>query len=351
MKTMIIKLNSKWPDTALLREVSAQLAQGKIVAFPTETVYGIGVSASHPEAVKRLRQLKERKNEQPLTYHIGNLGALERLNIIQSQAFKFLADQLWPGPVTFLALNQKEEKIGIRYPKNIIACELVNLSGELVVATSANRTGKKSPKTVAEVLEHFPNEIDVVVDGGNCEFGQDSTIVDTAQTPPVIVREGVWADRVKETIGKIKDGKYTRKRILIVCTGNTCRSPMAEGWLRAEIRHHKLADQIKVASCGIYARDGHGASMEAVLCLKNDEIDFEDFKTRMCRREDVLMSDLVLVMSDEHAKFISNLCPEVRDKIKLLNIADPMGLSMQYYEKSYQTIKEKMKAIWPEIIK
>lgn len=350
MKTMIVKLDPRRPDPDRLREVTGQLLRGKIVAFPTETVYGLAACVSQPAAVTRLHELKQRPEDKPFTYHIGNLGALERLDIIQSRQLRYLINQFWPGPVTLIGLNRKDEKMGLRFPKHEIASRMINQCSEPVVATSANISGETSPRTAEEVLRIFPNELDVVIDGGPCEWGQDSTVVDTVLSLPQILRRGVYVDRVEKAIEKIKLGRYPRRKILLVCTGNTCRSPMAEGWLRHELSRKGLGEQIEVSSCGICARDGGSAAVESILTLKNDEVTLEDFKTRLCRREEVLSADLVLVMSEEHRKFISELCPPARDRIVVLDVADPIGMSIEFYDRSYRSIKEKILKIWDKVI-
>ena len=120
--------------------------------------------------------------------------------------------------------------------------------------------------------------------------------------------------------------------------------------LLLELERKGIAEQFEVTSCGVCARDGGSAAMESLLTLKNDEITLTDFKTRLCRREDVLSADLIIGMSEEHRKFISDLCPPARDRIVILGVPDPVGMSIDFYEKSYQIIKEKLLGIWPQII-
>lgn len=351
MKTTIIKLDPRRPDPDQLRYVAGLLLRGKVVAFPTETVYGLMVCSSQPSAIVRLNELKQRSAQKPYSYHIGGLDALERLEIVQSRPFRYLVNRFWPGPVTLVALNRKDEKVGLRFPKNEIAIQIINQCSEPIVATSANISGEKSPVTAEGVLKIFPNELDIVVDGGPCELGGDSTVVDTVTMPPEVLRPGVYADRVEEAIQNIKVGKYPRKYILIVCTGNTCRSPMAEGWLRTELKKRGLDEQIQVNSCGMFARDGQLPTAETSLVLRNDEILIDGFRTRRCRRADIINADLILAMTDEHLDAILEMCPDAGGKIMVLDVTDPIGTTFDFYKEIYHSIQEKILKIWEKIVK
>ena len=349
MKATVIKVDPEKPDPDQIRRAALLVSSGKIVAFPTETVYGIGACAGQKEAVERLYALKKRPLDKPLAYHIGDLGTLEQLGVKMSPTFRFLRRQFWPGPVTFVVWNDREEKVGLRFPNHEVAMKLFSQIGEPVVATSANMSGGESPKTADDVLAGMGEQIDLVLDGGRCKHGEDSTVLDLTVSPPQIVRRGAEAEKIEKAIQKITSGQFPRKKILIVCTGNTCRSPMAEGWLKAELKRLGLDQQIEVGSGGTHARLGGSPTMETLLALKNDEISIDHFHSRPLSREEVLEADLIFVMTEEHRRFITSFCPTAGAKIVNLQIDDPVGMDYQVYLRSYQLIKERIKLHWNEV--
>ena len=352
MKTTFrIKIDPRDPDFVRLREIARETREGKIVAFPTETVYGIGAPINVPRLDKILAEIKERDPDKPFSYHLGDLGMLEVLEISLTPALRFLTQNFWPGPLTVLVKNHHGEKVGIRYPRHRVTLALINAAGMPFLGTSANLAGNPSAKTADEVATQLDGRVDFLIDSGPCELGQDSTIVDLVEEPPVMLRRGAEADAIAQVLEKIKSGTYPKKKILIVCTGNSCRSPMAAGWLKNELKKYHLEEKIEVASCGVGARPGAPATMEAILVMKNREIDISGHRSQPCTREDVLSSDLILAMGSEHTVFIQGMIPQAKDRIKLLGIPDPIGMQMAMYEQVIQSIEKKLQGLWDEIIR
>lgn len=347
---VLIKMDPRDPDLSRIREIARGTREGKLVAFPTETVYGVGGPMSAEGIQDKLTALKGRSSDKPFSFHIGDWEMLDFLGVVRTPAFRYLSRKFWPGPLTILTFTEDGKKIGLRFPSNRLAMTLINATGEPFVATSANVSGKTSPHTAQDVENALGKKIDYILDGGKTELKVDSTIVDLTGDEPVIVRPGAAAKEVEAAIAEIKKGKFARKRVLIVCTGNSCRSPMALGWMKAELKKKDLENEIEVDSCGIGCHDGMAATPEAVFVMKNREIDITEHRSRACTREDIIEADAVIAMDKNHYTFITSMVPSAKNKTRVFNIMDPIGSSLKVYEKVMDEIEQKLEDCWDWVV-
>ena len=175
------------------------MRRGGLVAFPTETVYGLGADASNPAAVARIYAVKGRPPNHPIIVHIGGVGQLARWARDVSEAAEKLAARFWPGPLTLVLRRAKgvgdeltggQDTIGVRVPGHPVALELLSEFGGGIAAPSANRFGRISPTTAEHVRRDLGSDVDVILDGGPCDIGIESTIVDLSRGRPVLLRPG-----------------------------------------------------------------------------------------------------------------------------------------------------------------
>ncbi len=207
MNTKIYTLNEEKIDTNIIKEAGEVLKKGGLVAFPTETVYGLGGDALNPDSSKKIYAAKGRPSDNPLIVHISNLEALGKIvKDIPSDALK-LADKYWPGPLTMI-FNKNDvvpkettgglETVAVRMPSNKIARALIDASGGYIAAPSANLSGRPSPTVAKYVIEDMDGRIDIILDGGESDVGLESTIVDFTEGKPMILRPGYITQKMLE---------------------------------------------------------------------------------------------------------------------------------------------------------
>jgi L-threonylcarbamoyladenylate synthase len=190
-------------------EIAARyIREGKLVAFPTETVYGLGANAFNPLAVAKIFELKERPSFDPLIIHIADIHQLEKLVLFTDERVYQLAEKFWPGPLTMVLPKSKNvpdivtsglSTVGIRMPGNGIALELIRKSECPIAAPSANKFGRISPTKAAHVLKQLPN-VDYIIDGGKTSVGVESTIIELTEKGFYILRNGTITQEEMETI-------------------------------------------------------------------------------------------------------------------------------------------------------
>jgi L-threonylcarbamoyladenylate synthase len=202
------------PDTKLLSEAAADLRKGNLVAFPTETVYGLGANGLDEQAVKAIYQAKGRPSDNPLILHIADFQEVENLTQNIPANARALMNAYWPGPLTVILERSKIvpntvtgglDTVAIRMPSSVVARELIRLSGVPVAAPSANVSGRPSPTKADDVLVDLSGKIAVVLDAGPCDIGVESTIVDCTTPVPTILRPGgITLEMLMETLGEVE---------------------------------------------------------------------------------------------------------------------------------------------------
>jgi L-threonylcarbamoyladenylate synthase len=199
MKTLLLKFNPENPDPAKIRLAAEIIQRGGLVAFPTETVYGLGADALNSEAVLALFEAKKRPLDNPPIVHVADPSEVTRLVVEVPKKAELLMDKFWPGPLTLIFkhsnLVPKEtvaclDTIAIRMPKHKVALELIRQSRCPIAAPSANLAGKPSPTTAQHVYEDLNGRIDAILDGGATNIGVESTVVDLSVDPPMLLRPG-----------------------------------------------------------------------------------------------------------------------------------------------------------------
>jgi len=194
-KTLRIKVDRAHPDKKLLRYAAKVLREGGLVAFPTETVYGLGANLLDETAIKSLYKVKKRPGNKPFTVHIASLGQIKKLKCALDVRAGKLARRFWPGPLTMVLKSKSGKSVGFRMPKNKVALELIRMARTPVVAPSANISRKKPPVTAAQVLKDLDGKIDIVIDSGPTDIGLESTVLDMTTRPYTVLREGALKNK------------------------------------------------------------------------------------------------------------------------------------------------------------
>ena len=205
-RTEIMKLDEKRPDENIIRNASKLICGGEIVAFPTETVYGLGGNALNPSSVSKIFEIKGRPPDNPLIVHVADMTMLESLVIKIPPKAQRIIKKFWPGPITLVLKKSKIvpeittgglDTVAVRMPKNKIARELIKKSGIPIAAPSANISGRPSPTAAIHVKDDLAGKIGLILDGGSTRIGIESTVIDMTRHIPVILRPGSIS---KETI-------------------------------------------------------------------------------------------------------------------------------------------------------
>ncbi|WP_026653277.1 L-threonylcarbamoyladenylate synthase [Butyrivibrio proteoclasticus] len=249
METKLIVIEEKNIDEEAkrgLKEAGDIIKNGGLVAFPTETVYGLGGDALNPESSKKIYAAKGRPSDNPLIVHVANMDDLSKIVKEVPDSARKLADAFWPGPLTMiLEKNDKVpyettgglDTVAIRMPNNQIALGLIRESGGYIAAPSANTSGRPSPTVAKFCVEDLSGKIEMIIDGGQVGIGLESTIVDLTSDVPMILRPGyITLDMLKEVLGEVTIDKT-------IIDSSSTQKPKAPGM---KYRHYAPKGQLTI---------------------------------------------------------------------------------------------------------
>jgi L-threonylcarbamoyladenylate synthase len=212
-RTLIMKVDARKPEIVKIRLAARVIRRGGTVAFPTETVYGLGADAFNAKAVKRIFVAKKRPPDNPMIVHIATKEEVRKLAEEVPKAAEKLMDHFWPGPLTLVLRRSKMvpnitvaglDTVAIRMPDNAVALALISESRTSIAAPSANLAGRPSPTAAAHVIKDLGGRIDVVLDAGATRIGVESTVIDMTTDPPQILRPGgITYEELARALGKV----------------------------------------------------------------------------------------------------------------------------------------------------
>lgn len=278
LDTLVIKIDLDADESnhsaaleVLLKEPAKILSENGVVAFPTETVYGLGANALSDVAVGKIYEAKGRPSDNPLIVHISDVNMLQDLAVEVKAYAKVLMNAFWPGPITFVFKKHPNisgkvsgglDTIAVRMPSHFIAIKLIEMSGKPIAAPSANLSGKPSPTSSRYVIEDLQGRVDCIIDGGDTEVGLESTVLDVTGDVPMILRPGrITQEDIAALVGECEIDKALKGDL--ISTEGIARSP------GMKYRHYAPEAEVNVLVGS--ASDWIKAVYERVVALVQNE--------------------------------------------------------------------------------
>ncbi len=262
MKTIVYR--TEYKDTEKLEEAAGVIQKGGIVAFPTETVYGLGASALNEKACVKIFEAKGRPQDNPLIVHVADFNIAPYVKYIPKKA-QILMETFWPGPLTIImpksdlipdSVTAGLDTVGIRMPDNRIARRLIELSGVPIAAPSANLSGKPSPTTIEHCIDDLTGKADMIIGGEHCTVGLESTIVEAEDDKVIVLRPGgITVEMLQEAVGYVEVDRCVKE---------------------------KLPDNVKPKAPGMKYR--HYAPKAPLVIIKGDDMNVQGYINAMAQK-------------------------------------------------------------------
>ncbi len=336
----------------LVATTVARLRAGDLCVLPTETVYGVAARPGHERATPRLRRLLGRSHDAVFALHLARAADAAPLAERLAPPVQRLIDRYWPGPLTVIVPARGGGEIGLRVPAHEFTRRVIAGLGEPLWLAALQRAGQPPSTTAAAILAEFGDEIDLLVDDGPSPLGSPSTVVRWADGKLHVQREGILLrDDVLQTAATL---------VLFVCTGNTCRSPLAEAAAAAATGEALRAptDELLTrgflfASAGTATVDGDPASEGSRAAAAEVGLDLSNHQSRVLTPELVARADRIYCLAQSHRRAVLAEMPDAGDKITLLrpdqlDIADPYGGELSRYRRARDEIRAAIRARLPE---
>jgi tRNA threonylcarbamoyl adenosine modification protein (Sua5/YciO/YrdC/YwlC family) len=356
MQTEYLTLDSTADDLGKIAHAANVLQAGGLVAFPTETVYGLGADARHPEALVRLSKITGRRENKPYPLLVPSLKSAEEAVGGFNRIARKLARIYWPGALTITQVRHSKVKsdiqsfekenvtLAMRLSDHRVVRSLLSYCGFPLAAPSANRMGAMEPISGQQVRETLQGQIALILDGGSVWQGRPSTVVKCGEDHVEIQRDG--------SIPSPEIMEMARPTVLFVCTGNTCRSPMAQGMMQALLQqvHRDRILPIKVLSAGISARDGASADRLAIEAMREVGVDISRHHSLGLNFQLLDSADYIFTMTREHEECILSIDAACQDRLQMLtrneeDIPDPIFTSIEQYRQIRDKIARSLKEI------
>lgn len=374
------KINPQNPDTKVIKEAVKCLNNNGLIVYPTDTLYAIGVDAYSRKAVNKLYLIKQRDMGKPVSIMLNSLQQIKEIFGLMPEIRDDL-EKILPGAYTAVIKNtmQKQipifadinnpgsyiEKVGVRIPAHSASSALSYLFDSPISCTSANISGMENTFSVESIIAQFGSSIDLIIDAGPIIKSKGSTVIDFTKDPYFIIREGdITIKKLQKIFGTNRISLRKEKFVItFVCSGNICRSPIAEGLLKKMIAATPYKDLITIQSAGTLSIPISHAHDLAINIADENELELGRHLSQPITREIVADSDIIFCMAQNHFSYLTRHFPEYKNKLYLLkqwknskqvgipSIADPIGHNSTFFLQTFNEIRSELKRIFPAILK